>query len=388
MSISGVHVTQAQSPQPHSSEQAPLPPHYYYQQPQDDEIDLRELFAALWQGKWTIIACTALCTILAIAYALLAQEKWTSTAVIAKPQPSKLSEYQTQVSEYQPIFDVYQQDGTVLVSHKLDDFSQPQTLFDIFMQEFDARSNKKRYLEHSRLFKMALADLKTDKGSELTSDDTAKLYSEWYKKLSSKLVDSKQTKGPYILTAESITAEDSFEFLKGYVDSINKRSQKIALDNLRSAVSAKKNELLQQRNILTDQAENRLQVEKETTQYALDIAKSAGVKTPVQNLGANEVFAIYLGANALAAKITALNQLKNLSIIEPRLQQTAAKLSLLTHLNIDNNVKFEVKQYLEEPEKPINRTAPKRSLIAVLGLLLGGMIGIGVVFIRFSFKKN
>lgn len=49
-------------------------PHYYNQSPQDDEIDLRELFAALWKGKWIIIACTLVCTLFAIAYALLAKE--------------------------------------------------------------------------------------------------------------------------------------------------------------------------------------------------------------------------------------------------------------------------------------------------------------------------
>ncbi|RFD50841.1 Wzz/FepE/Etk N-terminal domain-containing protein, partial [Vibrio parahaemolyticus] len=33
----------------------PYPPQ---QQSKDDEIDLRELFAALWKGKWIIIVTT------------------------------------------------------------------------------------------------------------------------------------------------------------------------------------------------------------------------------------------------------------------------------------------------------------------------------------------
>ncbi|WP_372171013.1 Wzz/FepE/Etk N-terminal domain-containing protein, partial [Vibrio sp. 10N.222.49.C9] len=43
-----------QSKQPVSSQQSPMGEAYY----QDDEIDLRELFIALWKGKILIVATT------------------------------------------------------------------------------------------------------------------------------------------------------------------------------------------------------------------------------------------------------------------------------------------------------------------------------------------
>ncbi|MCE2572601.1 lipopolysaccharide biosynthesis protein [Motilimonas eburnea] len=39
-------------------------------QPTDDEIDLRELFAALWKGKWLIILCTIIFAAGAVAFAI------------------------------------------------------------------------------------------------------------------------------------------------------------------------------------------------------------------------------------------------------------------------------------------------------------------------------
>ena len=37
---------------------------------QDDEIDLRQLFATLWAGKWLIIAVTFVFAVAGVAYAL------------------------------------------------------------------------------------------------------------------------------------------------------------------------------------------------------------------------------------------------------------------------------------------------------------------------------
>jgi LPS O-antigen subunit length determinant protein (WzzB/FepE family) len=153
-------------------------------------------------------------------------------------------------------------------------------------------------------------------------------------------------------------------------------------------VNGKRNELRQQKNILETQAKNRLAVEIERSQYALEIAKAAEVSKPMQNMGSNELFAIELGSQALSAKIKALKSLDNLTVIEPRLQQIDAKLDMLKNMKIDRNIKFQSFRYLENVEQPFSRDKPKRALIAVLGTLLGGMLGVAIVLIRFAFRKE
>lgn len=61
------------------------PPAYYA----DDEIDLRELFGVLWQGKWLIVACTVIATVLGVTYALLATPQYQIDTLLAPADHSQ-----------------------------------------------------------------------------------------------------------------------------------------------------------------------------------------------------------------------------------------------------------------------------------------------------------
>lgn len=54
-----------------------------FPQVQNDEIDLRELFAVIWQGKWLIIAITAVFAIASVAFAILQPNIYKSEALLA-----------------------------------------------------------------------------------------------------------------------------------------------------------------------------------------------------------------------------------------------------------------------------------------------------------------
>ena len=49
----------------------------------DDEIDLRELFSVLWEGKLTIALVTALSAVISVSVALNLPNKYTSEALLA-----------------------------------------------------------------------------------------------------------------------------------------------------------------------------------------------------------------------------------------------------------------------------------------------------------------
>ncbi|MGS0827518.1 Wzz/FepE/Etk N-terminal domain-containing protein [Shewanella sp. 0m-8] len=51
--------------------------------PADDEIDLRELFSVIWQGKWLIIAITAVFAIGSVIFALTQPNTYKSEALLA-----------------------------------------------------------------------------------------------------------------------------------------------------------------------------------------------------------------------------------------------------------------------------------------------------------------
>ncbi len=353
----------------------------YYVPPKNDEIDLRELFNALWQGKVWIIALTMLCSIVAVIYALTAQEWWSSKARIMEPQIQNFSAYQQQVKQFQPIFDIYQDDGTVLVSKSLDSLVDPTILFQRFIDAYNSSANKKQFLDNSIEFKKFKAQLDTD-----TDEATRRLYSEWFTKITATPVDKKKD-DDYDISLQATTKESSVSLLNEYIDSVKNKVFNDALNNLQAIVNAKKNELKQQKIILEAQTKNRLAVEVERSQYALAIAQAAGVSKPIQGLGDEELFAINLGSDALFAKVEALKTIKNLNVIEPRLNGVNAKIEMLNDLTIDRDIQFQTFQFLENVQAPIARDKPKRALIVILGALLGGMLGVAIVLIRHAFRR-
>ncbi|MBY7946256.1 LPS chain length-determining protein [Vibrio fluvialis] len=354
-----------------------------------DEIDLRGLFAALWSGKLTIVVSTCVIAMLAAAYALTAQQWWSSTAKIAGPQPQDIAAYRQQVKQFQPVFDIYQEDGTVLVSKELDDLIDSEILFRRAVDAYNSNNNKREFLDSSEEFQqyksaIGVANSETDEGK----DASRRLYATWFEKIVAQAEDKKAELSPYNLSFQSTTKESSYSLLNEYLDDISQKEREGALNNLQAIVASKRNELVQQKKILESQAKNRLEVEAERAKYALDIAKAADVTTPIQSNNGSEIFSIDMGTKALSEKVKVLESIKNLSVIEPRLQQIDAKLDMLNNLHIDRNVKFQTFRFLENVEQPVSRDKPKRALIVVLGTLLGGMFGIAIVLIRFAFRKE
>lgn len=373
-----------QSQQPIVTDQHPpqVPAAYH----QNDEIDLRELFKALWDGKLTIVLATMFCTVLAVTYALTTQEWWSSTAKIAEPQSQDMAAYQKLVKQFQPLFDIYQEDGTILVSKDLDNLIDTKVLFKRFIDAFDSVDNKRDFLDTSREFQSFKAKLQGN-ASTSVDEERRQLYSEWFDKINADATD-KSPLSPYELTLQSTTKENSYALLQEYIQVTQSKAQNDALNNLQTIIDTKHNELVQQKRILESQARNRLEVEAERAKYALNIATAAEVDKPIQSYNDKEIFSIDLGTKALAAKVTALESVKNLSVIEPRLQQIDAKLDMLKTLKIDRDIQFQTFRFLENVEQPISRDKPKRALIAVLGTLLGGMLGVAIVLVRFAFRRE
>ena len=57
-----------------------FPPQYYAP---EDEIDLRELFGVLWNGKWWIIGITAIFAVASVFYALSLPNEYKATTIVA-----------------------------------------------------------------------------------------------------------------------------------------------------------------------------------------------------------------------------------------------------------------------------------------------------------------
>ncbi|HGF7514238.1 TPA: LPS O-antigen chain length determinant protein WzzB [Vibrio cholerae] len=364
--------------------QPPQYPHYAY--PANDEIDLKELFAALWQGKWLIIMTTLFCSVIAIGYALTAQEWWSAKATVSQPQLQGIASYQQAVKRYQPLFDVYQEDGSIIVSETLDLLIDPEVIFKRFIQEFNANGTKRRFMQTNPTF-LTLQKQMLDQAND--PEVMQKLYEDWFERIQASAVD-KKANDIFTLSFQSVDKSSSLTLLNDYIQFVNQTLNQQLNANLISILTAKYGELTQQEKNLLQQAQLRLHVELERTQYALNIAEAADIKQPVQNLGEQELFAINIGSRALKAKVDALKSIKDLSVFEPRLAILQSKLSQFDLETLSAEAKWSVNgfYYLDQPEQPLTRDKPKRALIVVFGGLLGGMLGVAIVLVRFAFRKE
>lgn len=351
-----------------------------------DNIYFIQLFKDLWSGKLIIAFVTIFFAVGSFSLSMSMQEWWSSQADVIQAQPQDMSEYQQQVKQYQAVFNVYQEDGTVLVSNELDNLVNSSVLYQRFLDTFNSNNNKRNFLEDSIKFHGVNND--SDDSLEMKEDAKRRLYEEWFGKITAVKIEQIPKISPYKLSFQSTTKESSFQLLKDYIYATENQVRQDAFNNLKAVVNGKRNELIQQRIILETQAKNLLLVEVERVKYAIAIAQAAGVEKPVQIGRDNELFSIDLGSKGLEAKVKALESVKNLSVIEPRLQQIDAKLDMLNNLEIDRTVDFQTFRYLENVEQPITRDKPKRALIVVLGTLLGGMLGVAIVLIRFAFRKT
>ncbi|EIV0335956.1 LPS O-antigen chain length determinant protein WzzB [Vibrio cholerae] len=363
--------------------QPPQYPHYAY--PANDEIDLKELFAALWQGKWLIIMTTLFCSVIAIGYALTAQEWWSAKATVSQPQLQGITSYQQAVKRYQPLFDVYQEDGTVIVSETLDSLIDPEVIFKLFIQEFNANGTKRSFMQTNSTF-LTLQKQMLEQNNDPEVMQT--LYEEWFERIKASAVG--KNNDTFTLIFQSVDKTSSLTLLSDYIQFVNQTLNKQLNANLISTLAAKYGELTQQEKNLQQQAQLRLQVELERTQYALNIAEAADIKQPVQNLGEQEIFAINIGSRALKAKVDALKSIKDLSVFEPRLAILQSKLSQFDLETLSAETKWSVNgfYYLDQPEQPLTRDKPKRALIVVLGGMLGGILGVAMVLVRFAFRTE
>ncbi|OOE56703.1 hypothetical protein BZG13_13985 [Salinivibrio sp. ML323] len=374
-----------------SDKQQPAQPQYvappYFQQPHDDEIDLRELFAALWQGKFTIIACTVVFALAAVAYALMAQEWWSSKAEVTIPNVTNVAAFQQQVNQYQPIFKSMSEteNKEVVQNKQLTDLADRERIFQRFISLFNATQTKLAFFNHNEEFQRIKASFDAEDAT-MEENDLAgrRFYQNWLERFN--IERDKQTE-TVVLSAQSITPDSSYTLLTDYLEFVNQKLNAQLNQDLAAVTRIETQALQQQKKSLNAQAKTALKQEIERTQHALTIAKAANVNAPLQSLGEQDLFPIQMGASAIEAKLNVLKSLKDPSVLEPQLSPLMAKLDTLNTIE-RSDVQVQPYSVLENPATPLSRDKPKRALIAVLGTLLGGMLGVAIVLVRFAFKRD
>jgi len=335
------------------------------EEPQSIEIDLRFLFAALWQRRRLILAVTAFFTLTSGAYAWwLAPQEWSAKAMVTAPSYPHVEQLQLRLEQLIELTQVSSTDYTAFVTA----FSEPN-LFNDFILAFNTFNNKSEFL--------------TTRGytpPQAMQQEPAK--QRFLAKSTKKISATQKKQEPfYTLSFSAETAEDAHKRLSEYLDFI--QAKEVAMKNLQltgkieSQIKAVNFSLQVQKA----SALKRLQEDITRTEFALRVSKAAGVENPVQNLNHQTYFTIDLGAKALQEKLKILKEIKNPEMLDPQLASVLLQLDSLQALPLAK-VDFASYRFLQSPAEPLSHDRPKRAFIVVMATIVGLILGVMVASYR------
>ncbi|CAH1235574.1 Whole genome shotgun sequence [Vibrio harveyi] len=307
----------------------PYPP-----QSTDDEIDLRELFNALWKGKWIIIVTTFVFAVGAILYALSLPNIYKSDALLAPAESSNgggLSKMAGQLGGL-----------AALAGVNLGAGETSQT--DLAVQVMKSRQFIEAFInKHDLLVPLMAAtdwDLTNNKlilDEELYDPNTG----EWLRE-------------PNGLRGSTPTSQEAFEVFNKEVLSISQ--------------------------------------DKESGLYTVS------VKYYSPYVAQQWVNWLIEDINKVMRERTIAETSQNLTYLNTQLQKTAvADMQSTFYKLIEEQTKnlmlAEVQEefifkVVDPAVVPELKDGPKRALICVLGTLLGGMLGVAIVLVTFAFRRE
>lgn len=301
-----------------------------------EQIDLIDLVVQLWRGKVTIIVCVVVAIVLAVGYLAVAKEKWTSTAIITQPDVAQIATYNNALNI------VY---GS----------SAPK-----------------------------VSDLQTNVIGRFSTSLSALAEALDNQEEPEKLTIEQSVKGqplPLAVSYVSNSAEGAQRQLAEYIQQTDEKvAKELKLDltdNIKLQKTTLEDSLKTQEVVAQEQKELRIKQIQEALRYA----EQANVTKPqlqqTQDVTQDSMF--LLGSDALKSMIA--HEATRPLILSDNYFQTKQKLLDIENLKLEG-AEMHAYRYVMKPTLPIRRDSPKKAIVLVLAVLLGGMIGAGVVLGR------
>lgn len=361
-----------------------------------NEIDLITLLSVLWKNKIRILLVSFIFTILAAVYAFTAKEQWTSKAVVIAPKVADMTTYLSLRSEYADILNIK-------------DFNQQSVLndlFDNFKTHLFSNNLKREFLDQSTWFEQYIE-------SQSASEEQKQKYIVEILEKTLLITIPDLKKNPNSLGVNiSFSAETPMEakkVLEDYISFVNKFVLLKDKTDFLTDINLTLNSLELQKDKIQIDTKNTRQVQLENLNNALDIAKLAGIREyskvvnniniPQISLGDAQIpftdsklsdgtYLFMLGEKYLQAQVDIFS--KNQIVYPVAFYTIEKQISMLKNLaeKVVSESSDSSYYYLSSPDYPVKRDWPKRAIILIIAIILGGVIGSLLVLIKLLFNQK
>ena len=306
-----------------------------------EQIDLLDLMLQLWRGKWMIATFVVVFIALAIGYLSVAKEKWTSSAIIAQPDVAQIATYSNALN--------------ILYGSAAPSMLDVQTrAIGRFNSSFSA---------------LAQALENQEEPEKLTIEPAVK-----------------EEALPLSVSYTSTSAEAAQKQLAQYIQQVDEQTAKeLAVDlkdNIKEQIKTLNDSLQNQEKVAQEQKDLRIKQIAE----ALKNAEAAKITTPQiqQTQDVTQETMFLLGSVGLKSMIE--NEASRPLVFSAAYYQTRQNLLDIQNLNVKPDT-IHVYRYVMKPDLPVRRDSPKKAIVLILAVLLGGMIGSGVVLGRNALRN-
>ncbi|HDS1115716.1 LPS O-antigen chain length determinant protein WzzB [Pluralibacter gergoviae] len=308
-----------------------------------EQVDLIDVFLQLWRGKKIIALTVFISILLSLSYIFFAKEKWISTAIITQPDAGQISSYTHALNI------IYNDAGPRIPETQ-------QALIERFNSAFSALSE-------------SLSN--QDVPEELTIDSAVK-----------------EQALPLKLTYTAESAQLAQKNLAQYIQQVDDEVGKEVASDLSATIQSKKADLQQslatQEKVVKEQKDLRIA----QISLALTVAKNANIKTPQvqQTNQVSQDTMFMLGSDALSSLIK--NEAARPLPFTDSYYKDRQSLFEVANLQVGDNGKniqpgnLHSYRYVMKPTLPFRRDSPKRAIIILIAMFLGGGIGAGIVLVR------
>ncbi|MCO5784619.1 LPS O-antigen length regulator Wzz(fepE) [Citrobacter meridianamericanus] len=340
------------------------------------EIDLLSLMAVFWGARKRILAYLLAFALTGLMISFLLPQKWTSNAIVTAPEANQWGPLHQHLAALQVL--------GVNVDISRDD------IFTMFLKKFQSQQEMEEYITHSPKLMALIRETSAD---AMGVNQAIVAMTEKIKAVNDNTV-KKGESGPWNSWTLSFTGPDPQEaqsILKSYTEFVAARVVAQSLESIRDTVALKvqteKEALELERAKLTNIQDTRIR----RLNYALQVAKAAGIIRPVYSNGQavkdDPDFSVALGADGIARKLEIEKSMTDVAELNAGLRNSEYQLSLLKKIIIKDTA-FPVFKYQLSPSLPVKKEGPGKSMITLLATLIGSIFACGSVLLEQAISER
>lgn len=334
------------------------------------EIDLFEVFDAVWKRKWLVIGMSLAVGLAAAAYAFLSAPIYESKYYISPPTVNDIANLnygRADKSDLKP-------------------FSVEQ-VYKAFLQNLQSESQRRVFFESTYLPALPSTTVKTPHGA---------LYNSFSKDLTIAPV-GKEEDGRWSVSLQSSSPERAMEWVDLYVRQVGESTMRELAQNAKKEASVLCRNIQLEIDTLRESSRRVRQDNISRIREALAIAKSSGLQDTVVFSGngsdklaggMSEDTTYMRGSKALEAELKNLEARDSDDPFTPGLRKLQKDADFYKQLVGE---KYDIAVYRHDGvlDLPLSPIKPKKVLIVFLGLVIGGLLGSAIVLLKhFVFSRR